>query len=162
MKSVQSYLPTHYWLMKSEPGSFSFPELLKRGEEFWDGVRNYQARNFMRDHMHVGDKILFYHSNANPSGIAGMCEVVKLASPDPTALDPKSKYYDPLSTKANNRWCAVTVGRPKPIKKFLTLNDLRDDPILSRMLVLKKGQRLSILPLSKEEWDRICQIVSIS
>lgn len=162
MKSVQSYLPTRYWLMKSEPGSFSFPDLLKRGEEFWDGVRNYQARNFMRDHMHVGDKVLFYHSNASPSCIAGLCEVVKSASPDLTALDPKSKYYDPLSTKENNRWYAVTVGRPKSIKKNLTLNDLRDDPILSKMLVLKKGQRLSILPVSKEEWDRICQILSIS
>lgn len=162
MKSVHAYLPTHYWLMKSEPGSFSFSDLLKRGEEFWDGVRNYQARNFMRDHMHVGDKVLFYHSNANPSCIAGLCEIVKNASPDATALDPKSKYYDPLSTKENNRWCAVTVGRPKSINKNLTLNDLRDDPILSKMLVLKKGQRLSILPVSKEEWDRICQIVSIS
>lgn len=159
MKSTQSYLPTNYWIMKSEPGSFSFPDLLERKEEFWDGVRNYQARNFMRDNMHVGDKVLFYHSNASPSGIAGICEVVKTASPDPTALNPKSKYYDPKSTKENNRWCAVTVGRPKPIKKFLTLNDLRDDPILSKMLVLKRGQRLSVLPVSKQEWDRICQIV---
>jgi len=161
MKSVDSYLPTHYWLMKTEPNAFSFPDLLKCKQEFWDGVRNYQARNFMRDHMHLGDKVLFYHSNANPSGIAGICEVVKAASPDATALDPKSKYYDPKSTKDKNRWCAVTVGRPKAISKFLTLNDLRNDPILSKMLVLKRGQRLSIMPVSKQEWDRICQTLSI-
>ena len=158
MKSIESYLPTHYWLMKTEPSSFSFSDLLKCKEDFWDGVRNYQARNFMRDHMHVGDKVLFYHSNANPSGIAGLCEVVKASAPDPTALNPKSKYYDPKSTKDKNRWCAVTVGKPKKIAKFITLNDLRNDPLLSKMLVLRKGQRLSILPVSKDEWDRIVQL----
>ncbi len=159
MKPVESYLPTHYWLMKTEPNAFSFEDLLRNKQDFWDGVRNYQARNFMRDHMHVGDKVLFYHSNANPSGIAGFCEVVKAASPDPTALDSNSKYYDPKSTKEKNRWCAVTVGKPKKIAKLLALNDLRNDPITAKMLVLQRGQRLSIMPVSKEEWDAVCTIL---
>ena len=147
-----------YWLMKTEPDVFSLDDLLNRTEEFWDGVRNYQARNFMRDDMRVGDKVLFYHSNANPSGIAGICEIVKEALPDVSALNAKSEYYDASSTKENIKWFAVTVGKGKPFKRFLSLQELKVQPELKDMLVIKKGQRLSIQPVTKDEWTFICKL----
>jgi predicted RNA-binding protein with PUA-like domain len=160
MKQATDYLPTRYWLMKSEPDVFSIQDLVARPkqEEFWDGVRNYQARNFMRDNMKVGDKILFYHSNATPPGIAGTAEVVKLASPDPTAFDKKSEYYDPSSKESDPRWVAVTVGKPKVFKHFVSLDDLRNDPAIEEMLVLRRGQRLSVQPVSKEEFQRVVEL----
>ena len=156
--SISDYLPTKYWLMKTEPDVFSFADLVAKGEEFWDGVRNYQARNFMRDHMKLGHKILFYHSNADPSGIVGICEVVKEALPDLSSLNKKSEYYDPKATKDEPRWCAVTVGRPQKFKNFLSLDELKKEKSLSNMLLLRKGQRLSVQPVTEHEWNYICKL----
>lgn len=158
MKSVQDYLPTKYWLMKSEPSVFSFADLQKKGHEFWDGVRNYQARNFMMHNMQVGNKVLFYHSNANPTGVAGACEIIEAAKPDMSALNPKSLYYDEKATKENPRWYGVTVGKPIPLKRFVTLEEMRTDIKLKDMLLLRKGQRLSILPLLESEFNHILEL----
>lgn len=162
MKSVQEYLPSRFWLMKSEPDVFSFQDLLDKPSqrEKWDGVRNYLARNFMQKEMKVGDQVLFYHSNASPSGIAGLCEVVELATPDETAFDKNSLYYDPKSQVQNPRWFAVSVGKPKKIKNFLSLAELKTEKKLQEMLLLRKGQRLSILPISREEWNWIVQMAN--
>lgn len=144
--------------MKSEPDVFSFQNLILQGTEFWDGVRNYQARNFMMQYMQVGHKVLFYHSNATPSGIAGLCEVVEAAKPDLKALDKNSDYFDAKATLENPIWYAVTVGKPKPLKNFLSLAQLREHELLKDMLLLRKGQRLSILPISKEEFEYILNL----
>ena len=149
-----------YWLMKTEPNTFSFSTLLKNKEEFWDGVRNYQARNFMRDDMSVGDQILIYHSNASPSGIAGLAEVIKPASPDLTAFDPKSDYFDEKSKKDKITWVGVTVGKPKEISRFLSLEELKKHSPLKDMLLLRKGQRLSIMPVTQKEFEFIIKISS--
>lgn len=158
MKTVQDYLPTQYWLMKSEPDVFSFEQLLLKKQEFWDGVRNYQARNFMVEHMQVGHQVLFYHSNANPSGVAGLCEIVANAQPDRSALNPQSPYFDEKASEQNPRWFAVTVGKPTPFANFVSLAEMRSQKKLEDMLLLRKGQRLSILPLSKEEFHTILQM----
>ncbi len=144
-----------YWIMKSEPDVFSFSDLQKKGQEFWDGVRNYQARNFMMHEMNVGDAVLFYHSNADPSGIAGRCEVIAPAKPDTSAQNPASDFFDPKATPDNPRWFAVTVGKPTPFKKFVCLWEMRENKKLKDMLLLRKGQRLSILPLTQEEFEAI-------
>ncbi len=158
MKSVQDYLPTKYWLMKSEPSVFSFYDLEKIGKEFWDGVRNYQARNFMIQEMQVGHKILFYHSNADSTGVAGLCEVAESAKPDLSALNKNSQFFDEKATLENPRWYAVTVGNPVRLKNFVTLTQMRADDKLKEMLLLRKGQRLSILPLAQEEYKRILEL----
>lgn len=144
-----------YWLMKTEPDVFSLEDLVRRPQqsELWDGVRNYQARNFMLNDMKVGDLILFYHSNADPSGIAGVAEIVAPAQPDPSAWDSKSEYFDAKSTPGNPRWFCVTVGRPKPFRRFVALDELRQHAELKDMLVLRKGQRLSILPVQPSEFE---------
>lgn len=149
-----------YWLMKSEPEAFSIDDLAKcpNKTDFWDGVRNYQARNMMRDEMQLGDLIFFYHSNCNPPGIAGIAKVAKEAYADATALNPKSKYYDPKASKENPRWFAVEVKLVKKFKALLPLNDLRENPKLKDMRLLAKGNRLSITPVSKKEWDAILQM----
>ena len=167
-KTALEYLPTRIWLMKTEPDVFSFKDLCNRPlqQEAWDGVRNYQARNFMRDHMRKGDTVLFYHSNATPPGIAGLCEIVKSAAPDPTALDPLSEYHDLRCLKSakgeasQNPWVAVTVGKPVAFSKFVSLDELRAHSELADMLLLRKGQRLSILPVSQPELDCILKIAS--
>lgn len=146
------------WLMKTEPDVFSFDQLLERGSEFWDGVRNYQARNFMRNDMQVGDIVLFYHSNANPSGIAGLALVMEAAKPDLSAQNPKSQYFDPQATPENPRWYGVTVGEPQKIRRFVSLSELKAEPTLKNMALLRKGQRLSILPVSTEEYAHILEL----
>ena len=147
-----------YWLMKSEPGTYSIQDLKKSGKDLWDGVRNYQARNFMMKDMQVGDEVLFYHSNANPPGMAGLACVSKKAQPDPTAFDPKSKYYDPRSTKENPRWFCVEVKFKYIFKKFISIEKLRREKALSKMLLLKKGQRLSVMPVTKAEYMYILKL----
>lgn len=144
-----------YWLFKSEPNTFSFQDLERMKSSFWDGVRNYQARNFMMNDMEVGDQVLFYHSNTAPIGICGICEVVIAAKPDLSSLDPKSSYFDEKATSEKPRWFAVTVGNPKRFNRFVTLDKMRLDPLLKDMLLLKKGQRLSIQPVSKVEFEHI-------
>ena len=144
-----------HWLMKSEPSVYSIYDLKKSGRDLWDGVRNYQARNFMMKDMQVGDEVLFYHSNAQPPGIAGQARVSKTRQVDLTAFDPKSKYYDPRSTKKNPRWFCVEVEFKSVFKRLVPLQELRKEKLLSKMLLLKKGQRLSVLPLTRQEYTHI-------
>ena len=141
--------------MKSEPDVFSIDDLKERKSEPWDGVRNYQARNFMRDEMKKGDLVLFYHSNAKPPGVAGIAEVCKEGYPDPTAFNKKSKYFDPKSDPKKPRWILVDVKFKKKFKNFVELNTLREYKELKEMKILQKGNRLSITPVSKEEFEFI-------
>jgi len=142
-----------YWLMKSEPDEVSIDDALAAPDSTvaWFGVRNYQARNFMRDAMRVGDGVLFYHSSCAEPGIAGIAEVASTAYPDETQFDPKSKYYDPKSTRENPRWMLVDV-RAKQKTRLITLPELRAMPDLEDMQILKKGNRLSITPVTPAEW----------
>lgn len=146
-----------YWLMKSEPDVFSIDDLKSRpgSREQWDGVRNYQARNFMRDEMKVGDLILFYHSNATPPGVAGIAEVSKLAHPDHTQFDKKSEYYDPKATLENPRWFMVEVKFVEKFKNFLSLDELKECAPLQGMRLLQKGNRLSVMPVELKEFEFI-------
>ncbi|MDH5648774.1 MAG: EVE domain-containing protein [Gammaproteobacteria bacterium] len=150
----------NYWLMKSEPSEFSIDDLKTRPKqtEHWDGVRNYQARNFMRDQMQKGDQIFFYHSNCEEPGIVGIAEVVKEAYPDHSAFDPKDKHYDPKSDKNNPRWFMVDVKFVKKFRHTISLKDIKDNPILSEMKLVQKGNRLSVLPITKQEWSTILKM----
>jgi predicted RNA-binding protein with PUA-like domain len=146
---------TQYWLMKSEPDAFSIDDLKKKGQEAWDGVRNYQARNFMRDGMRVGDKVFFYHSNCAEPGIVGIAEVATDAYPDPSQFDPKSKYFDAASSRDNPRWMLVEVKFVKKLKHTITLKQLQAEPALAEMALVRKGNRLSVMPVGAEEWRHI-------
>ncbi|WP_109123712.1 EVE domain-containing protein [Dyella sp. C11] len=144
-----------YWLMKSEPDAFSIDDLKRKGQEAWDGVRNYQARNFMRDGMRVGDKVFFYHSNCAEPGIVGIAEVATDAYPDPSQFDPKSKYFDAASSRDNPRWMLVEVKFVKKLKHTITLKALQADPALADMALVRKGNRLSVMPVGADEWHHI-------
>ena len=146
-----------YWLMKSEPDVYSFDDLwkAKKRTTFWDGVRNYTARNFMRNDMRVGDGVLYYHSNAKPPGIAGLAEVASEAYADPTQFDPQDGHFDPKSPRDDPRWSGVDVRAIERLPAFVSLEDLRADPRLADMVVLRRGNRLSITPVSAAEWKRI-------
>ena len=139
-----------YWLMKSEPLTYSIDRLKEEKKTLWDGVRNYQARNFMMNDMKVGDLVLFYHSNANPPGVVGVATINGTAVPDPSQFDKKSQYFDPKSKREKPRWFCVEVGFKRKFKNFVSLHDLRLRKELEDMLLLKKGQRLSIQPLTKK------------
>ena len=143
--------------MKSEPDVFSFEDLKARPKqtEPWDGVRNYQARNYMRDAMKVGDLILFYHSNTKPPGVAGIAEVASAPYPDPTAFDKQSKYYDSKSDRHSPRWILVDVKYKADLKQFVSLEFMKSDPKLSEMRALQKGNRLSITPVTPAEFRAI-------
>jgi predicted RNA-binding protein with PUA-like domain len=145
----------HHWLMKSEPDAFSIDDLKRKGQEAWDGVRNYQARNFMRDGMRVGDKVFFYHSNCDEPGIVGVAEVATDAYPDPSQFDPKSKYFDPSASRDNPRWMLVEVKFVKKLKRTITLKELQADPALVEMPLVRKGNRLSVMPVGAPEWKHI-------
>ena len=142
-----------YWLMKSEPDEFSIDDLVRapRKSTSWFGVRNYQARNFMRDEMRVGDRAFFYHSSCPEPGIAGIVEISKLAYPDKTQFDPKSAYYDPKSPRDAPRWVHVDVRLVRKTR-LVTLPMLRATPGLEDMVVLRRGNRLSITPVTPAEW----------
>ena len=142
-----------HWLMKSEPYVFSYDDLIQVKREGWDGVRNYQARNFMRE-MKKGDLVIFYHSNATPPGAAGVAKIIKEAEPDPTQFDPESNYFDPKSSPENPRWDWVTLG-PKKRLKFVSLDELRAMPELEECRLLARGNRLSVIPLTEAEFDVI-------
>ena len=160
-RSLAWYTPVmRYWLMKSEPDVFSIDDLKAKKKSFWDGVRNYQARNFMMNDMAVGDMVLFYHSNATPPGIAGIARVCEAAKPDPTSWDKKSEYFDPKSTPSTPRWFAVTVEFVKKWDQLLSLDEIRANKNLQEMLVIKKGQRLSVQPVSKSHYDIITKLRS--
>lgn len=148
-----------YWLFKSEPDCFSIDELSRRPKKttFWDGVRNYQVRNMLRDEIKVGDLVLFYHSNCEPPGVAGVMEVVKNGYPDHTAWDIQSDHFDPKSTPEDPRWYMVDVKFVEKFKHFVSLAELKDHPQLKKMLINRKGNRLSITPVTAEEWKVICK-----
>jgi predicted RNA-binding protein with PUA-like domain len=145
----------HYWLMKSEPDAFSIDDLKRKGHEAWDGVRNYQARNFMRDGMNVGDKVFFYHSNCAEPGIVGVAEVATDAYPDPSQFDPKSKYFDAASSRDKPRWVLVDVKFVKKLKRTIPLKELQSEPALAEMALVRKGNRLSVMPVEAAEWKHI-------
>ncbi len=146
-----------YWLMKSEPETFSIEDLknCKNQTEPWDGIRNYQARNFMRDVMKVGDEVLFYHSSCAEPGVVGIAEIVKESYPDPTQWDKKSKYYDEKSTKENPRWYLVDVKFRKEFDEIVSLKEIKAKKELAGMLVVQRGQRLSIQPVEKKDFEMI-------
>lgn len=149
-----------YWLFKSEPSTFSITDLSRRPKqtEHWDGVRNYQVRNMLRDDIKKGDLAFFYHSSCTPPGIAGIVEIVKDGYPDGSALVPDSKYFDPKSTPENPRWFMVDVKLIEIFPQLLTLTDIKQESKLSSMLVTQKGSRLSITPVTKAEWDYILKM----
>ena len=151
-----------YWLMKSEPNAFSLEDLKnsKNGTECWDGIRNYQARNFMRDEMKIGDRVLFYHSVIKPS-VVGTAKVVKEVYPDYTAWDPESNYFDPKSTPENPRWLMVDIKFEHEFEKPIMLAELREIKGLENMLLLRKGMRLSIQPVQEDEFNIILKHAGI-
>lgn len=146
-----------YWLFKSEPDTFSIDDLsnLPKKTDHWDGIRNYQARNFLRDDVKKGDQVFFYHSNCKVPAIVGIMEVVKEAYPDHTAQDPTSNYYDPKATPDNPRWFMVDVKYKKKLKDPISLSELKANPKLKELPLVKKGNRLSILPVSQKQWQLI-------
>ncbi|MCB9603277.1 MAG: EVE domain-containing protein [Sandaracinus sp.] len=146
-----------YWLMKSEPDVFSIEDLEKKKSEGWDGVRNYQARNYMRE-MREGDLVLFYHSNAKPSGVAGVATIVGEAKPDPTQFDPKSDYFDEKSKREEPRWDLVEVGFVERFEDVIPLETLKADAKLEGMLVTRKGSRLSVTPVEKAHFERVLKL----
>ena len=145
------------WLFKSEPSAYSFDDLLNEENSTaeWDGVRNYQARNFMRDDMKVDDRVLFYHSSAKPTAVVGTARIVKEAYADATAWDPNDKHYDPKSSPGETVWTVVEIQAEAPLSKSVTLADVKANPKLKDMLLIRKGQRLSIQPVTREEYDEI-------
>lgn len=149
-----------HWLFKSEPDTFSFADLKARPgrREPWNGVRNYQARNFMRDSMAPGDTGLFYHSNCAEPGVAGVLKVVGEAVPDPTQFDPASEYFDPKSTAANPRWQLVDVAWVADFPRFVTLAEMRATAALADMMILRRGNRLSITPVDRAHFVALCKL----
>lgn len=152
-----------YWLFKSEPDAFSIDDLrnMPGKKDHWDGVRNYQARNMMRDQMKKGDMGFFYHSSCAIPGIVGQVIISKEAYPDHTALDKKSKYYDPKETAENPRWFMVDVKYKKKFKQIIPLSQLKEEKKLKDMALLRKGNRLSIMPITKKEWDVITAMAGL-
>lgn len=149
-----------YWLMKNEPEDFSIDDLMAAPEQIttWDGVRNYQVRNFMRDEMNPGDMAFFYHSNCAVPGIVGTMEIVSEAYPDHTAFDPSAKYYDPKSDPENPRWLMVDVQFRRKLENMVSLADLRAEKSLVEMRVLQRGNRLSVTPVTLAQWNRILEM----
>jgi len=149
-----------YWLMKSEPDEVSFDDVLSAPGQTvaWFGVRNYQARNFMRDAMAVGDGVLFYHSSCAVPGVAGLAEIASGPYPDSTQFDPASHYHDPKATQETPRWISIDV-RAREAGRYLPLAEMRANPALESMVLLQKGSRLSISPVTKSEWDAVVKLV---
>lgn len=150
----------NYWLMKSEPDVFGIGDLEQRPNqtEPWDGVRNYQARNMMRDEMQVGDLAFFYHSNCTVPGIVGIMEITKAGYPDPTQFDPEGKYFDPKSDPDNPRWYLVDVTFKRRLSRTITLAELKERPELEGFPLIRRGNRLSVMPVAKEHWDFILSL----
>src|SRR5438309_2056326 len=148
-----------YWLMKAEPTAFSFDDLVKskNSTNHWDGVRNYQARNFMRE-MRVGDQVLIYHSNCDPTAVVGLAKVVRAAYPDHTQFEPKNTHYDPKAKHEKPIWDMVDLRAIKPIRNPVTLDALRKTKGLEKMLLLRRGNRLSVMPVTVKEWKIIVKL----
>lgn len=149
-------MPKRYWLFKSEPVVFGIDALQRDGSAYWDGVRNYQARNFIRDDMQPGDLVLFYHSNADPTGIAGIAEITKAGYPDHTAFDPKDHHYDPKSKQDSPTWYMVDIKFVEKFEHIVTLDELKAAADkFDGLLVIKRGQRLSVQPVEKAHFEAI-------
>lgn len=146
-----------YWLVKSEPGTFSIDDLERKGVEHWDGVRSYMARNNLMA-MKVGDLALFHHSSADPPGVAGICEVVREAYPDHTQFDPESKYFDPKATSENPRWFMPDMKFVRKFPRFVPIKEIRETPGLQDMALVQRGMRLSVQPVTEKEWQIICDL----
>lgn len=146
-----------YWLMKTEPGEFGIDALASRPNqtEHWDGVRNYQARNMMRDDMKSGDLVFFYHSNCETPGIVGIARIAREAYPDHTAFDPENKHYDPGSHPDNPRWFMVDVQFVRKLERTISLNELKERPELEGLALIRRGNRLSVMPVTEDQWNFI-------
>ena len=151
-------MPKRYWLMKCEPAAYSIADLERDGETSWEGVRNYQARNFMRDEMQLGDPVLFYASNASPSGVTGLAQIVRTAYPDTFAWKKGHRYFDPSSTKDAPTWYMVDVGFIERFADTVPLATLKSTPGLEEMMVTRKGSRLSIQPATKREFEIVARL----
>lgn len=149
-----------YWLLKSEPTSYSIDHLKKDKSTLWEGVRNYQARNFMTQEMKVGDEVLFYHSNAEPPGVAGIAEVSGVAEPDPTQFDPSDSHFDPKSTPESPIWLCVRVKFRQKFDRLVALPELREHKELQNMMLLRKGSRLSVQPVADKEFQFVTKLAS--
>jgi len=149
-----------FWLFKSEPDSYSIDDLAKAGNQTasWEGVRNYRARNILRDEVKVGDGVFFHHSSTDPPGIVGICRIVNSGYPDPSAFDRQSPYFDSKSTKENPRWFTVDVKLVRKLKEMITLTQLKETPGLERMMVCQRGARLSVQPVTADEWSIITHL----
>jgi len=149
-----------YWLLKSEPTAYSFADLQQEPDQTaeWDGVRNYQARNFMRDEMKAGDGVLFYHSSTDPTAVVGTATIAREAYPDATAWDPKSEHPDPKSTPENPVWMLVDIRADREFSRPVTLQEIKANPKLKDMLLVRRGMRLSIQPVTQEEWDEVLRM----
>ena len=151
-----------HWLLKTEPGVFSFDDLLQAPDQTtgWNGIRNYQARNFLRDQMEEGDRVLIYHSSADPPAVAGLAEVVRAGYPDPTQFDAKDDHYDPESTPAAPRWYQVDVKAVRKLPRAVSLEEIRRTKALAKMPLVQRGQRLSVQPVGPEEYELIVRMGS--
>jgi predicted RNA-binding protein with PUA-like domain len=156
---TKSRRPAH-WLMKTEPETFSIDDLARVKVEPWTGVRNYQARNLMRDQMQVGDRVLFYHSNAEPSGVAGLATIHRTGVVDETQFDPASPYHDPASRRDEPRWICVDVAFEHKLPRLIPLAELREVPALADMVLLRKGSRLSVQPVTPAEYALIVKLAT--
>jgi len=148
----------NYWLFKSEPNCYSIDDLKRDGPEHWDGIRNYQARNMLRDDVKLGDKVLFYHSSCAEPAVVGLCEVVKESYPDHTAFDPTSEHPDPKSDPENPRWFMVDVKFEAKFKNPLSLKQMKEMTEFSGMRLLQRGNRLSLFPVDKKHFDLACDL----
>ncbi len=153
-------MAVNYWLIKSEPGEFSIDDLKRSKEQttYWNGVRNFQARNFMRDDMKKDDRVLFYHSNAEPNAVVGICEIVRDGYPDHTQFDADDPHFYPSAKKEDPAWFMVDVKFVKEFKHKVTLEEIKDNPKLKNMKLVQKGNRLSVMPVTKEEFDEVVRM----
>ena len=154
----------NYWLIKSEPHVFSFDDLLASPEQTspWDGVRNYQARNFMRDAMKKGDRVLYYHSSTTPPGVVGIAEVASKPYPDPSQFDPESDYFDEKATQDEPRWVLVDIKAVEKLPRLVPLKEIKAEPKLSEMKLVQRGNRLSVMPVEKGAFDVIVELAASS
>ena len=152
-----------FWLFKSEPNEFSWDDLKRSKNQitFWDGIRNYQARNFLRDEIKQGDSVLFYQSSTEPLAVVGYCEVVKDGYPDHTQFDTNNDHFDPKADAKNPTWFMVDIKLVKEFRKPVTLDSIKANPNLKSMKLIQRGQRLSIQPVKKAEWDEILKMAGI-
>ncbi len=146
------------WLMKSEPDVYSIDDLQRDGREMWDSIRNYQARNMMRDDMRVGDDVFFYHSSCKEPGVVGIARVASEPYPDPVQFDKTSRYFDAKSDKNDPRWILVDVEFIRKLKRNITLTDIKAEKSLEDMILVRRGNRLSIMPVEKKHWDKILSL----